>query len=204
MRKTDSGLTFLGSPYIPVILKHDTKDVLFFNLSGQRSSSPSDQYGTVPTAAERFGDLSGLSQTGTPATIYDPKTGQPFPNNIIPAARISSQATSLLAYVPYPSLTGQTLNYRRLTSAQTNTTIIGLRYIRSFGSSSGRSPLMGLIRQYLGQGGSGLRQNINANFNYFHTASDEVNLFPQLGGKLQTHRYSLQLGLFDRQRTSNQ
>ena len=34
------GFTFLGSPYIPGILKHDTKDVIFANLSGQRSSSP--------------------------------------------------------------------------------------------------------------------------------------------------------------------
>jgi hypothetical protein len=32
------------------------------------------------------------------------------------------------------------------------------------------------------------------NFNYSHTAADEVNIFPDLGGKQQTHQYSLALG----------
>ena len=52
----------------------------------------------------------------------------------------------------------------------------------------------GLIRQYLGQGGSGLRQSMNLNFNYSHQAADELSLFPDLGGKQQTHQYSLALG----------
>ena len=40
----------------------------------------------------------------------------------------------------------------------------------------------------------GLRQSVNANFNYGDTASDNVNLFPQLGGKTAGHNYSLQTG----------
>ncbi len=32
------GLTFMGAPYIPHLIEHDTKDVIFFNASGQRSS----------------------------------------------------------------------------------------------------------------------------------------------------------------------
>jgi hypothetical protein len=51
-----------------------------------------------------------------------------------------------------------------------------------------------MIRQYLGQGGSGLRQSMNVNFNYSHSAADELSLFPDLGGKQQTHQYSLALG----------
>jgi trimeric autotransporter adhesin len=188
------GLTFLGPPYIPHLVTHDTKDVIFFTLSGQQSSSPLDQYGTVPTAAERGGDLSGLSQQGSPVTIYDPTTGQPFANSIIPAARISPQATALLNYIPEQTLPGSTLNYRRLASQESNTTTVGLRYIRSFGSGAGGSGLMSLIRQRLGQGGNALRQNINVNFNYSHAASDVLTLFPDLGGKQQTHQYSLNLG----------
>jgi trimeric autotransporter adhesin len=185
----------MGAPYIPHVIEHDTKDVIFFNLSGQRSSSPFNQYGTVPSAAERDGDLSGLtSQQGAPITIYDPDTGAPFANNIVPAARIQRQATALLNYIPAPNLPGQFQNYQRLASAESNTTRLGVRFLHSFGSSSGGSPIGGMIRQYLGQGGAGIRQSMNLNFNYSHAAADELSLFPDLGGKQQSHQYSVQLG----------
>ena len=190
------GLTFMGAPYIPHVIEHDTKDVIFFNASGQRSSSPFSQYGTVPTAAERQGDLSGLTtQEGAPVTIYDPNTpGVPFPNNTIPAARIATQATALLNYIPAATLPGQFQNYQRVASSESNTTRIGVRFLHSFGPSTGGSPLGGLIRQYLGQGGAGIRQSMNLNFNYSHQAADELSLFPDLGGKQQTHQYSLAFG----------
>jgi trimeric autotransporter adhesin len=189
------GLTFLGTPYIPHVIEHDTKDTIFLNVSGQRSSSPFNQYGSVPSADERAGDLSTLTtQQGTPITIYDPLTGAPFPNNKIPAARIAPQATALLAYIPAPNLPGQYQNYQRLSSSESNTTRLGVRFIHSFGPSTGGSPIGGLIRQYMGQGGPGLRQSVNVNFNYSHQAADELSLFPELGGKQQTHQYSVALG----------
>jgi hypothetical protein len=185
----------MGAPYIPHLIEHDTKDVLFFNASGQRSSSPFSQYGSVPTTAERGGNLSGLtSQEGVPIVIYDPNTKAPFPNNVIPADRIQSQATALLGYFPQPNLPGQFQNYQRLASSESNTTRIGVRFLHSFGASSGGSPLGGMIRQYLGQGGPALRQSMNINFNYSHQAADELTLFPDLGGKQQSHQYSLALG----------
>ncbi len=175
--------------------EHDTKDTIFLNLSGQRSSSPFNQYGSVPSADERAGDLSTLTtQQGTPITLYDPLTGAPFPNNTIPAARIAPQATALLAYIPAPNLPGQYQNYQRLSSSESNTTRLGVRFIHSFGPSTGGSPIGGLIRQYLGQGGPGLRQSVNVNFNYSHQAADELSLFPELGGKQQSHQYSVALG----------
>jgi hypothetical protein len=187
----------MGQPYIPHVIEHDTKDVIFFNLTGQRSSSPFNQYASVPSAVEREGDLSGLtSQEGAPITIYDPLTGAPFPNNTIPTNRISPQATALLSYIPEPSpkLTGQFQNYQRLASSESNSTRIGVRFLHSFGPSSGGSPIGGLIRQYMGQGGSALRQSVNVNFNYSHAAADELDVFPELGGKQQSHQYSLALG----------
>ncbi len=187
------GLVFAGTPFIPHILKSDHHDFLFFTLSGQRSSTPFDQYGTVPSAAERAGDFSGLTTAGgSPIAIYDPRTGMPFANNSIPSNRIQKQATALLAYVPLPNLPGTARNYQRLTSAQDNTTLVGLRFIHSFGSSGG-SPLRGLIRQYMGMS-QGLQQNIHVNFNYSHAASDNLSLFPGFGGKTQTHSRSLELG----------
>jgi hypothetical protein len=187
------GLTVVGVPYIPRLLTHDTKDFIFLTLSGQRSSSPFDQYGTVPDALERSGDLSGLvTPGGLPITIYDPATGLPFPHNLIPGARISPQARALLNFIPGPNLpTASFQNYQRLTTAQTNTTTLGLRYVRNFGSGSAISSM---LQQFLGASAPGKRQSINANFNLSHTAEDELNLFPQLGGSQQMHQYSLQLG----------
>ena len=186
------GAIYAGAPYIPHLIEHDTKDFLFLSLIGNHSSAPFDQYGTVPDAQERMGDFSGLTQNGQAITIYNPKTGQPFANNQIPASAISPQATALLNYVPLPNLpTTNKQNYQRLTTATTNTTRVGARYTRSFGSGTAVSSM---IRQFTGASAPGVQQSINANFNYSHTGADELDLFPELGGKEQVHQYSFQLG----------
>jgi hypothetical protein len=180
------GAILAGSPYIPHLLVNDTKDFLFLSLIGNHSSSPFDNYGTVPDALERVGDFSGQE------TVYDPQTGQPFVGNVIPQSRISPQATALLKYVPLPNIpTTNRQNYQRLTSATANTTTVGARYMRSFG---GGTAFSNMLRQFGGASAPGLHQSINANFNYSHTGADELNLFPDLGGKEQMHQYSLQLG----------
>jgi hypothetical protein len=189
------GLTFLGAPYIPHIMEHDTKDFLFFTLSGTHSSTPFDQYGTVPSEAERAGNFQELTtQSGQPITLYDPQTGQPFPQNTIPSFRLSPQAAGLLNFVPLPNQPGAFQNYRELTTIQTNNTTVGARLIHNFGSGGNNAALGNFIRRSLGQSSPGLHQNINVNFNYSHAASDVGNIFPQLGGKTQTHQYSLQTG----------
>lgn len=205
------GLTFIGAPYIPKLLTKDTKDFIFLTLAGNYTSSPFNQYGTVPTADERSGNLSALTtQSGAPVTIYNPPAsstpggvtctangnvpGQPFIGNVIPAACIAPQATGLLTYIPQQNLPGAFQNYQRITTAQTNTTNVGARFVHNFGSSAGGSPLIGMIRQVMGQGTNQWRQTINFNFNYSHNAADELNIFPDLGGKQQMHQYSLQAG----------
>ena len=187
------GLTYAGTPNIPHLIEGDKKDFVFFTLSGQRSSSPFDQYGTVPTLAERTGDFSALTgQNGSPITIYDPATGAPFANNMIPATRVTPQSQALLAYLPLPNIAGTSQNYQRLTSEESNTTLIGLRFIHTFGSSGG-SPVAGLIRQYMGTS-QGLQQNFHVNFDYSHAASDNLNLFPELGGKTLANSRSVEVG----------
>ncbi len=180
------GAIFAGSPNIPHVIENDTKDFIFLSLIGNHSSSPFNNYGTVPDAVLRGGNFSGQP------TIYDPQNGQPFANNQIPAGRISPQATNLLNYIPLPNITTTNRqNYQRLTTATTNTTTVGARYMRSLG---GGTAVSSMIRQFTGASSPGLQQSINVNFNYSHSAADEVNLFPELGGKQQTHQYSLQIG----------
>ncbi len=188
------GLTFAGTPNIPHLIEHDKKDFVFFTINGQRSSSPFDAYGTVPSLAERTGNFGQfVSNTGAVIPVYDPTTGAPFPNNIVPAARIAPQATALLGYLPLPNLPGTSKNYERLTSAQTNATTANVRFVHSFGSGSGASPLAGLLRQFLNTS-TGLQQSVNVNFNYVHSASDNLNILPELGGKTQIHSYSVAPG----------
>lgn len=76
----------LGGPVIR------DKLFFFFNYEGLRNRTPGVINTPVPTDAERQGDFSG-----TPYTITDPSTGQPFPGNQIPADRFSPYATALLA-----------------------------------------------------------------------------------------------------------
>ena len=196
-------LSFMSAPYIPKLTKPSGKDTVFLTLSGSRSSNPDDFYATVPTIAERGGDFSGLPP------IYDPVTGQQFiyngaPNVIPPSGSagesISPQATALLNYFPQPNLpAGFTINgynYHLLTTAQSNSTQAGIRYNRSLGANATQPGARG------GSGGGrrggsqtqGLRQSINLNYNWSHSASDLVNLFPQLGGKRASDSDSVQAG----------
>lgn len=197
------GATLITAPWLPVLLTRDRNDMIFFTISGTRSTQPFDQYGTVPTAAERNGDFSALTtQSGMPITLYDPgcgandpNKGKPFPGNVVTAyCRLAPQATALLRYMPLPNLTGSAENYQRLTSAENNQTRIGLRFMHTFGSAAQGSPVLRMVRQFLGQGSPGLTQSMNVNFNYQGASADELNLFPQLGGKSEIDQYSLQLG----------
>lgn len=190
------GITFMSAPYIPRLTKPGGKDTVFLTLSGSRTSSPFDQYATVPTDAERLGDFSAA---GSPL-IYDPTTFQQFTSNgtanVIPADRISSQAKALLTYFPEPNLPGSVQNYHLLTTEQSNTTQAGIRYMRGIGSNA--SPFGAFGRGggggRRGQQSQGLRQSIHLNYNWSHVASDDVNIIPELGGKTESDSNSVQAG----------
>jgi len=175
------GITFMSAPYIPGLTKPSGKDTMFLSLNGTRTSNPMDEYATVPTdgnpaygtANERAGNIPGLATTITPVAA----------------------ATNLLAFVPMPNLPGYTQNYHLLTTAQSNSTQAGVRYMRSLGKNA-TLPTGG------GRGGGGgrrnqnqgLRQSINFNYNWSDSASDNVNLFPQLGGKNSSDSNAVQGG----------
>ena len=77
------------------------KTFFFFSYQGTRDrSAPGAQTANVPSAAERGGNFSGLSRA-----ITDPADGnRPFPNNAIPASRLSQPAQKFLeAFVPLPN-----------------------------------------------------------------------------------------------------
>ena len=85
------------------------RDKLFFFVSyeGGLHRELATQFGTVPTAAIKAGDMSG-----SPRAIYDPGTGDPisganrtpFVGNIVPVNRISPIARKLADLTPLPNL----------------------------------------------------------------------------------------------------
>ena len=91
------------------------KDKLFyfFSYEGNYNRQNASRFNTVPTAEIRAGDMSA-----SPRPIYDPSTGdasganrQAFPNNIVPASRISSISRKIIDLTPLPNLPGLTNNY---------------------------------------------------------------------------------------------
>ncbi len=85
---------------------------LFGDYQLERTIQGASIIATVPNAAFRSGDFSGLS-----TKIYDPTTGASdgtgrlqFPGNVIPANRINQVAVNLLNLMPLPNINSGTDN----------------------------------------------------------------------------------------------
>lgn len=88
-----------GGPVIIPKLYNGTNKTFFFG-DFERFTFPRGQtiQNRVPTQALRNGDFSGEG-----VTVIDPTTGSPFPNNVIPANRISEPAKKILSLFPVPN-----------------------------------------------------------------------------------------------------
>lgn len=96
LRRNDFGYT-IGGP-----VKKE-KVFFFWSQEWNRERRGRVQHHCVPTTAEvQNGDFS--NPTCGPAPV-DPATGQPFPNNTIPASRLSPAGQAYLATLPQPNLT---------------------------------------------------------------------------------------------------
>jgi hypothetical protein len=84
LKRHDFGLTFGGPLVVSKLYDGHDKTFFMFSYWGERNPGEQAFAGQVPTAAMRNGDLSTMG-----GTIRDPRTGQPFPRNIIPPDRIS-------------------------------------------------------------------------------------------------------------------
>jgi len=87
-----SANTFGGSIGGPLFGKHT---FFFGDYEGMRFRTQTVRQETVPSEAMRNGDFTGFDP------IHD-LDGTPFPNNIIPADRISPVATAILKFYPLP------------------------------------------------------------------------------------------------------
>jgi Carboxypeptidase regulatory-like domain/TonB dependent receptor len=128
--KSDFGFSIGGPLRIPHVYNGKNRTFFFFNTEFYRSvATAGGTYTTVPTAAMRLGDFSGvltgkqLTSGGKPAVdplgtpimenvIYDPGTTSttsaglvvrtPFPNNTIPTAKLDPTALAIQKIIPAP------------------------------------------------------------------------------------------------------
>jgi len=147
----------------------------FVDYDALREREGVSQLATVPTAAERAGDLSAL---GT--AIINPFTQMPFQGNQIPASEINPLTAKVLALYPQPNLPGLVSNYlaqpieqennwqfnARLDQRLSDMDQLTLRY--SYGHNNLYEPYAENAQQLPGFGDYLFDRGHNALINYVH------------------------------------
>ncbi|MEJ7607281.1 MAG: hypothetical protein WKF37_13700 [Bryobacteraceae bacterium] len=105
-----------GPVVLPKLYSGRNRTFFFYSWEANKWGQPRAVVGTVPTAAQKLGDLSSLLALGPAYQIYDPQTTrdegngrfsrQPFPGNIIPPNRIDPVARNILTYYAQPNTAG--------------------------------------------------------------------------------------------------
>jgi hypothetical protein len=199
----------LGGPLtIPRIYNGGTRTSFFLNYSGNHSRTPVDSYSTVPTPAQRAGDLSSSA-----SVVIDPATGQAFSGNRIPSSRIDPASRALLDYIPLPNLPGETQNFHYVTANSSKSNDLNLRVTHIFGSQPQRGAGGGRGRGGFapggaagggrGPGGGGAafgrgargplptRSVLNASLGFRQSSNASSSTFPTIGGASETRGWNV-------------
>ncbi|HYM12091.1 MAG TPA: TonB-dependent receptor, partial [Bryobacterales bacterium] len=108
LNRNQFGANIGGPVTIPKVYNGKQSTFFFFNWeSGRQISGSFGGTAFVPPAPYRSGDFSSAA-----VKVYDPQTGQPFPNNIIPQTRIQNYASKFLTFVPAPNTNEAAINFR--------------------------------------------------------------------------------------------
>ncbi len=207
--KNKFGATIGGPLKIPGLYADTNRRTNFqINYTGNQSNNVYDQYATVPTDAMRTGDFSA-----SPMALVDPKTGQTFVNNQIPASRIDPGSAFLLQFIPAPNLPGTTQNYHVSTTARTTSDNLSVRLTQNlsptitqgrggrgaggFGGGFGGGPGGPGGPFPGGPNGRGRGTNImlTAQLQYRRTQNETPNVFPELGGVTATTNVAVPISL---------
>ena len=129
------GGSFAGPVTIPHFYKGTDRTFFFFDYEGNRRTlSVNEQY-VVPTAAERSGNLAGLTDGGGTNAAGVATPGIQVAN--IPAAAISPTAKALLNYIPLPNIpdaAAGNFNYETFAPTPASTNGADLRIDQTIGS----------------------------------------------------------------------
>lgn len=100
------GFTIGGPLFIPHLYDKKDKTFFFWGQNWRIVHRGVTALGSTPTGAMRQGDFQ-QEAVRTGKNIIDPVSGQPFPNNIIPASRINASAQTMMNYLlPLPNNPG--------------------------------------------------------------------------------------------------
>jgi len=94
----DFGFSVGGPVYLPKIYNGRNRTFFFAFLGWIKERREQNFLNIVPTVAYKNGDFSA-----SPRTLFDPVNNQPFPGNIIPAARIDQNARGYAKMYPDPN-----------------------------------------------------------------------------------------------------
>ena len=140
-RQNQYGVTAGGPVIIPKLYHGRDKTFWFFSWEGFRERQGQTNLSSVPTQAERNGDLSALT-----TQIYDPLIATanadgtitrttPFANNQIPTSRINPSITYFLnTFIPLPNRPGLTQNFVNTAGLSNDRDAINVRGDHNFGT----------------------------------------------------------------------
>jgi hypothetical protein len=107
LRRNQFGTVLSGPVVLP---KYDGRNRTFwaFDYEGRRDTHETVQTAFFPPDSFRQGDFSALlspplvggKPLRAPIVVFDPVTGEAFPNNVIPASRIMNGAKNLMKFLP--------------------------------------------------------------------------------------------------------
>jgi hypothetical protein len=179
------GVSIGGPLNIPHIYHGGSKTFFFLNYNGSYGDTPYNFLTTVPTALVRSGDFSQTLVNGKPVEVFNPATGLPFANAVIPQNLINPASTGLLAYIPLPNLPGTTQNFQYLTAATNDSTDLNFRLNQALGGTS------------VGQGrgrARGPQNNLSFGFHFHNLDQTLINSYPTVGGHTTTNGYDIPIG----------
>lgn len=106
-QQNDYGFTVSGPVLLPKLYNGRNRTFFLFSWDHFKQNHAETGIGTVPTVAETQGDFSNfVDANGNQIPIYDPTTGQQFPNNKIDPSRFSALSKAILPFIPAPNTAG--------------------------------------------------------------------------------------------------
>jgi trimeric autotransporter adhesin len=177
--KARANLTLGGPLKIPKLLD-GRKGTFNLNYSFNRTRNGTTQTQTVPTLLERSGDFSQSIGAQGPVTIYDPTTGSPFPNNVIPTNRLDPAALGLLRYYPLPNAPGYKYNYQAPITTVQNSDNLNARLNQTLNTKNRLNGGIGYMGNnnttpnIFGFTDTGTGRNVNANIAWGHNFTTRI------------------------------
>jgi Carboxypeptidase regulatory-like domain len=144
-RQNQFGGSLGGPVIIPNVYKGKNRSFFFVNYEGQRIRKSVTKTFSVPTAAVRAGDFSGLAPIYDPTTTAADGSRSAFADNRIPADRIDPIAVALLSKIPLPNQPG---NVQNLIAALKETADVNQFNLRLDHQLTSRDQIFGRLTTY--------------------------------------------------------